>query len=47
MAKKRSGPGRPISNAISEAQQRTLKALREYIAKKGFAIAVLRGWDLG
>ena len=37
MAKKRSGPGRPISNAISEAQERTLKALREFIAKKRFA----------
>ncbi len=37
MAKKRPGPGRPISDAISEAQERTLKALREFIAKKGFA----------
>ena len=37
MAHRQPGPGRPTSNLISEAQQRSLAALREIIAKKGFA----------
>lgn len=37
MAHGQPGPGRPTSSSISEAQQRSLTALREIIAKKGFA----------
>ncbi len=37
MAHGQPGPGRPTSNLISEAQKRSLTALREIIAKKGFA----------
>ncbi len=37
MAHRQPGPGRPTSNLISEAQKRSLTALREIIAKKGFA----------